>query len=181
MSVHVPLDPEKLFQLWEKGCSHIEMAGILGRPAVTIGSSVKRWRDRGILSVEDRSVDREAYRAYLAGHPKVVAHLGRGRGTPAVHRPAVEEHEEPGGAGTPAVYLEADLEELVRWWRRRKQFLESPAAYRETTKKTYVVPVALVEAIEAYATRKGFGVGEALTDLVRCGLADVGVEIGQEG
>jgi len=163
-----PLDDRELLRLLEEGQGQSESARTLGYPVGTVTARVKKLRERGILK-PGNVVDWEALEAWQHEH--------KPGGSKPPSKPKPEAKEAPGDVESkPAVYQESklkgllpELEEMVSWWRERKQVLSKP---RGTPKKrqTYILSQELIDGVRKYAEQKGVTVTEAVNEVIRRGL-----------
>jgi len=68
--------------------------------------------------------------------------------------------------------LLSDLEEIVSWWRKRKEELSKPPVYSPKRRVTYILSEDLIQRVREYAQRKGIPLTEAVNEIIRKGLVD---------
>jgi len=63
------------------------------------------------------------------------------------------------------------LEEVVTWWRKRRQTLSKPVVY-QAKRQTYILSEDLIAGVREYAAQKGITVTEAVNQIIRRGLME---------
>ena len=66
-----------------------------------------------------------------------------------------------------------DLEEIVSWWRKRKEELSKPVVYSPTKRVTYILSEDLIQKVREYAQKRGITITEAINEIIRRGLANM--------
>jgi len=63
-----------------------------------------------------------------------------------------------------------DLQEIVSWWRKRKEERSKPVVYSPTKRVTYILSEDLIRKVREYAQKKGITITEAINEIIRRGL-----------
>lgn len=90
----------------------------------------------------------------------------------------VDSKPEVYSGGKPGVYYDRTLqdllpalEEVVTWWRTRKQTLSKPGGF-QVKRQTSILAEDLIAEVRAYAEQKGITVTEAVNQILRRGLIE---------
>ena len=143
-----PLDWTEIVRLRDKeGLTFEQIAERLGKTKGAVYNAYRRAKAGKLRSKPKRE----------AGKPESLPKedLTEGKPTPIV--------------GLPQGLL-PDLQEIVSWWRKRKEERSKPVVYSPTKRVTYILSEDLIRKVREYAQKKGITITEAINEIIRRGL-----------
>ena len=184
----------EILELLESGKKPSEVAKMFGIKPSTMTTRTDRYRQRGILLEDKRTVNWarfEEWERTKGKHKPKSKPIGKPTSKPEskptskpIGKPPVNQESKPAPIGSkPEVYLFSkleglfpELEEIVSWWKTRKEGESKPrgkpGSKPKTKRQTYILEEELIESIQSYAEQRGITITEAANEIIRKGLAE---------